>query len=358
MTTIPLTPEEVDEYERLCLCGEKPTLHRYRRRVLTTIRALHASNTAMREALEKVAPLVAAVRGLSYGSDWNNGIAAKHAGYRRKVLKALPVAEEAIQALAASPSESPNKHLSAGLSVEDAVLALAASPVAEPSPIPMILHCPACGAQHIDAPEPINWRDASRDAAGTVGARRTNPHCSHLCADCGRIWRPADVPTEGVAAIQSRGKADSPAPIAEGEKADAAGEREASRKAAAALNGWVSDRIAAGSAPTPPDAGEIARDWLIAELLAHGEFGSTEGSNRSNAATCADAILSRFPQDVGDVITELATLRACVGELTKPIGMQDVRLAVGEGQLTIGDVLAGVNAELRRRSLVKGKGHE
>src|SRR5205814_9973995 len=34
------------------------------------------------------------------------------------------------------------------------------------------------------------------------------PHKSHLCAACGTIWRPADVETEGVAAIQSKGQHD------------------------------------------------------------------------------------------------------------------------------------------------------
>lgn len=37
-------------------------------------------------------------------------------------------------------------------------------------------------------------------------------------------------------------------------------------------------------------------------------------------------------------------------ELSRPITFQDVRLAVGEGGLTATDVLAGVNAELRRRA--------
>lgn len=63
-----------------------------------------------------------------------------------------------------------------------------------PAPIPMVLHCPSCGLQHIDAPTE-EWNNP--------------PHRSHLCHGCGFIWRPADVPTTGVAAIQTRGKADS-----------------------------------------------------------------------------------------------------------------------------------------------------
>lgn len=50
-------------------------------------------------------------------------------------------------------------------------------------PIPMVLHCPACGAQHID--------QATEDWPNP-------PHRSHLCGSCGCIWRPADVATVGV----------------------------------------------------------------------------------------------------------------------------------------------------------------
>lgn len=62
-------------------------------------------------------------------------------------------------------------------------------------PIDMILHCPMCKAQHVDAPEPASgWANP--------------PHKSHLCHACGAVWRPADVPTNGVAAIKTRGDGD------------------------------------------------------------------------------------------------------------------------------------------------------
>lgn len=71
-------------------------------------------------------------------------------------------------------------------------------PAAQPAPIDMVLHCPACGKQHIDAPDERtpDWKN--------------EPHRSHLCHGCGHIWRPADVPTNGVAAVRTKGKADSP----------------------------------------------------------------------------------------------------------------------------------------------------
>lgn len=74
-----------------------------------------------------------------------------------------------------------------------------------PAPIDMILHCPECHVQHIDAAE-IPLYGHNRIVPGTDW---TNPpHRSHLCHNCGTIWRPADVPTNGVAAIKTKGKAD------------------------------------------------------------------------------------------------------------------------------------------------------
>jgi hypothetical protein len=65
------------------------------------------------------------------------------------------------------------------------------------APIPMILYCPICGAQHVDAPEPENnWSNP--------------PHKSHKCHCCESIWRPADVCTVGVDRIATQGAADTP----------------------------------------------------------------------------------------------------------------------------------------------------
>jgi hypothetical protein len=70
------------------------------------------------------------------------------------------------------------------------------------TPIDMVLHCPKCHAQHVDEPVMKHYM-GGEDWANP-------PHRSHLCHDCGHIWRPADVPTNGVAQIKTRGKADSP----------------------------------------------------------------------------------------------------------------------------------------------------
>lgn len=47
-----------------------------------------------------------------------------------------------------------------------------------------------CGTQHVDAPEPdADWFNP--------------PHQSHLCGHCDYVWRPADVPTNGVREIRT-----------------------------------------------------------------------------------------------------------------------------------------------------------
>lgn len=63
------------------------------------------------------------------------------------------------------------------------------------TPINMLLSCPVCGVQHIDEPDALTgWENP--------------PHRSHLCDECGCIWRPADVATNGVSSIETVGKSD------------------------------------------------------------------------------------------------------------------------------------------------------
>lgn len=73
-------------------------------------------------------------------------------------------------------------------------------------PIPMLLFCPKCGTQHIDAPEDHEIDKGSH--VDIVLDWANPPHKSHLCHTCGNIWRPADIETTGVASIKTKGKAD------------------------------------------------------------------------------------------------------------------------------------------------------
>ena len=69
-----------------------------------------------------------------------------------------------------------------------------------PAPIDLLLFCPRCSAQHVDQPQAEKgWTNP--------------PHRSHECQACGHVWRPADVATNGVAAIATAGQRDgSPIP--------------------------------------------------------------------------------------------------------------------------------------------------
>lgn len=71
-------------------------------------------------------------------------------------------------------------------------------------PIEMILYCPRCGDQHVDAADLTKGWD-------------NPPHRSHLCHGCGWVWRPSDVPTTGVYAIETRGTNDGPHVVRAGE---------------------------------------------------------------------------------------------------------------------------------------------
>ncbi|HWV44912.1 MAG TPA: hypothetical protein VN039_02615 [Nitrospira sp.] len=93
------------------------------------------------------------------------------------------------------------------------MLSAAPTPPAE-QPIDMVLHCPSCGKQHIDAPE----SELTAYADGHETVWRNPSHRSHLCHGCGHIWRPADVATNGVQAIKTKGKNDSASAEQQGEQ--------------------------------------------------------------------------------------------------------------------------------------------
>lgn len=97
--------------------------------------------------------------------------------------------------------------------IDEQLTALAATA----KPIDMLLLCPACGMQHIDAVE--TGTTLSRSGLDTLTETEVvtwsnPPHRSHMCHGCGHQWRPADVATNGVRSIKTKGKNDSPAPEA------------------------------------------------------------------------------------------------------------------------------------------------
>ena len=89
-------------------------------------------------------------------------------------------------------------------------------------PVDLLLYCPNCGAQHIDEAKPDVCETCGNPgpecACSTFTAWLNPPHKSHRCNSCNHVWRPADVPTNGVAAIQSKGQRDGdPKPAAVGD---------------------------------------------------------------------------------------------------------------------------------------------
>lgn len=91
------------------------------------------------------------------------------------------------------------------------------------APIRMLLACPKCQRQHIDTPQPhregcASLRPTHRESwpreTCDCGAWQNPPHRTHQCQHCGHLWRPADVPTEGVEALVTKGANDG-APLPE-----------------------------------------------------------------------------------------------------------------------------------------------
>lgn len=135
-----------------------------------------------------------------------------------------------------------------------------------PAPIPMILHCPKCHTQHVDRPVP-GWENP--------------PHRSHLCHACGCAWRPADVATVGVAAIETVGKADNWLPTGERLHLEAITESTSASAAAAIAAGHAETIADAGAASLAEDHSLSARSWGKGR---HGSMPTTEGAEGRNWA--------------------------------------------------------------------------
>lgn len=110
--------------------------------------------------------------------------------------------------------------------------ALAAEVKRLTAPVDMLLFCPKCFEQHVDKAEPDICQDCghTKDAHGFKSGCGTHkmdcqcdvftawlnpPHKSHRCTECNHVWRPADVPTNGVQKLETSGRADGSArPVA------------------------------------------------------------------------------------------------------------------------------------------------
>lgn len=84
-------------------------------------------------------------------------------------------------------------------------------------PVDMLLFCPNCAEQHVDEARPDVCETCGGNEAGcsckTFSPWLNLPHKSHRCTSCNHVWRPADVPTNGVAENRTVGQRDeSPIP--------------------------------------------------------------------------------------------------------------------------------------------------
>lgn len=158
----------------------------------------------------------------------------------------------------------------------------------------MIILCPACGLQHVDAPEELPMPvpgSAFEGSAGWVDP----PHRSHLCrpqdGGCGHIWRPADVATTGVAKIETIGKADHPIPP----------------RLQQPLQPRVREWVLACFGEVIADDQVERRQRFLEEAL---ELVQAAGAPRSEIVKLMDYVYSRpvgeLPQEIGGTMTTLA----------------------------------------------------
>lgn len=93
-----------------------------------------------------------------------------------------------------------------------AIVEVATDPRVGGAPIDMVLFCPNCAEQHIDEAKPdvceTCGKGESECSCVTYTAWLNPPHKSHRCNYCNYVWRPADVPTNGVKETKTRGRRD------------------------------------------------------------------------------------------------------------------------------------------------------
>lgn len=157
------------------------------------------------------------------------------------------------------------------------------------TPIDMVLHCPKCGMQHIDEDNYEELRiEAAELGVDREGERRLErwieerewsnpPHRSHLCHNrkCGHIWRPADVPTNGVAAIKTAGTKDGPitSPSAELQilKAEHDNLKSSYGRLKLAYDAWHEKTNWIHKTIKPAELGQHIADVMTARLLCLGD---------------------------------------------------------------------------------------
>lgn len=166
------------------------------------------------------------IDGLRAPAYWFSGSSAGHEGENDRPLQAADALEavlaerqaardgvtEDMYATALKAYNNADITVDGGISPDWFKIRLSAAlqSVAQPTaPIDMILHCPTCHVQHIDETEHHRViYDGDGSPIDVKPSWNNPPHRSHLCHACGTVWRPADVPTNGVKEIKTKGKGD------------------------------------------------------------------------------------------------------------------------------------------------------
>jgi hypothetical protein len=214
--------------------------------------------------------------------------------------------------------------IAAGLeAAADRVAQIKGAWIISAAPIDMVLHCPCCGVQHVDAPEPASgWANP--------------PHRSHQCHHCRHVWRPADVATNGVITIATRGGGDSalvapPAVVLD----------EASLP-------WVADHTVIRDAGRHAVALVIAGDLTDDELAMRAELAAAIACvmNRAGGQRMSGAIPVGGPGHPGCLHCTIAPL------INKRAGEVPIEQVVGELVQSIADLIASLNSPAERARLV------
>ncbi|MDQ0035882.1 hypothetical protein J2W30_003655 [Variovorax boronicumulans] len=204
----------------------------------------------------------------------------------------------------------------------------------EQEPIDMVLHCPKCNLQHVDASDATEcaWPQCScadqvdRGCIAQDVSWTNPPHRSHLCHGCGHIWRPADVPTNGVQAVKTTGKADSAIAATQNSAQrtqsinDYADGLEGLTDEARRLNGLML-AVWACAKPQPDVPAEKLRD-LLGQCLPHIRKAALDRSSAERAPSAA-------PGDgQGEVSDEIALVKSVLRGYPQSFARGDALRAV------------------------------
>lgn len=205
------------------------------------------------------------------------------------------------------------------------------------SPLDMLLWCPKCNAQHIDEPSE-GWDNP--------------PHRSHLCHDCGCIWRPADVPTNGVKDIKTAGDADTWGWTGGDSLLPSLGKRLAAALAATP----TTDSLTADAAAVREAAAKVAEDYATERnedgVLVHQRLCIVAAEEIAAAIRALPLPAQTVPADVAALVVAIQKEAKRANDV---IALN--RHRAGQGMITVATAMHRI-AEWSAQALAQPKGGE